>query len=561
MLTRIATGILLACCLATTLATALGLIAGRVTSVIALVSLSLGILVAALLTWKMFLHEEKILPTFWNVAAWSAFGVFLFHGFLWLIYIDGDAWMAGARYNLGDLPLHITFIQTIANGSAFWMENPIFADTPLRYPLGMDLFNGLLALIGVDILRGLIWVGLLGGICLGVALQRWGGAFAMAGFLFAGGLAGWAIFKTGALMDYQLDAEWKSLPLALLLTQRGLLYALPVGLLLLVSLRSRLEGEGMRLPTGIEWIFYATMPLFHVHTFLFLSATYAIAFILSPKSRRSLLLLVGLSILPATAILSLVAGFESGSKIGFQPGWMQGEANPLWFWIFNFGLFLPLAIAAIVLAIRGKSPTLAITVAAAVVFLACTQIRFAPWPWDNTKLMIWAYLALLPAIWQLVLRPLHPALQTTVCIGLFFSGAVSLAGGLGPGRLPVNLATRSEIANVQSLVADLPIDTKFIAAPTYNHPLLLLGRPIVMGYDGHLWSHGVDYGKRAEAVELVMRGSPLWPPAARSLNADYLFFGRHERERYGDGIALWKIPQREVRRNPGGKLYHLSFDE
>ena len=61
--------------------------------------------------------------------------------------------------NLGDLALHLTYIRNLANGVPFWPENPIFAGAKIHYPLGIDLFNSLLTLAGVDVYRGLIWVG------------------------------------------------------------------------------------------------------------------------------------------------------------------------------------------------------------------------------------------------------------------------------------------------------------------------------------------------------------------------------------------------------------------
>src|SRR5213078_3005310 len=60
-------------------------------------------------------------------------------------------------------------------------------------------------------------------------------------------------------------------------TQRGLLYAIPAGLLLLWSWRERFFRIGERnrhrapLPFWVELALYASMPLFHFHPFLALS--------------------------------------------------------------------------------------------------------------------------------------------------------------------------------------------------------------------------------------------------------------------------------------------------
>src|SRR5206468_8206031 len=110
-----------------------------------------------------------------------------------------------------------------------------------RYPAGIDLFNALLLCMGVDLIRGLVWVGLLASAAFCYALYRWGGTFTIAGFLFNGGLAGFQWFRNYEWSDYQGVSfiGWKSLALSMLVTQRGLLYALPVGLLLLYHWRAK----------------------------------------------------------------------------------------------------------------------------------------------------------------------------------------------------------------------------------------------------------------------------------------------------------------------------------
>jgi len=62
----------------------------------------------------------------------------------------GDAIKVLSPNNLGDLSLHLTYIRYLANGAAFWPDNPIFASGPLTYPVGIDLFDSLLKLIGVE---------------------------------------------------------------------------------------------------------------------------------------------------------------------------------------------------------------------------------------------------------------------------------------------------------------------------------------------------------------------------------------------------------------------------
>ena len=161
--------------------------------------------------------------------------MFAMRSFCWLLYIDGSELRIQSPNNLGDLSLHITLIRNFANGVALWPDNPIYVFSKLRYPAGMDLFNALLCLVHVDLMRGLVWTGLLASLATFYAFFRWGGAFAVAGFLFNGGTAGFQFFDKLKFSDYQgvNTIAWKSIALSMFVTQRGLLYAIPAGVLLL----------------------------------------------------------------------------------------------------------------------------------------------------------------------------------------------------------------------------------------------------------------------------------------------------------------------------------------
>ena len=113
-----------------------------------------------------------------------------------------------------------------------------------------------------------------------------------------------------------------------------------------------------------------------------------------------------------------------------------------------------------------------------------------------------------------------------VCyIMLFFSGFVSLVGGLDGSHTGYEIAKRSELEPVSFAVRFLPPDSTFAGWPTYNHPLLLCGCKMVEGYAGHLFSHGIDYEARDEELKAMMMGAPQWRAIANDLNVRYLFWG------------------------------------
>ena len=164
----------------------------------------------------------------WTWAVGLVFAVFAVRSFCWILWVDGSNYKIQSIYNLGDLSLHITYIKYLASGVAFWPDNPIHVFSTLRYPVGTDLFASILLLQHFDLVRILVWSGLLGSVATFYAFYRWGGAFGVAGFLFNGGLAGYAFFRTHQFIDYQAERiAWKSIPLTMFVTQRGLLYGHP----------------------------------------------------------------------------------------------------------------------------------------------------------------------------------------------------------------------------------------------------------------------------------------------------------------------------------------------
>ena len=543
---------------------------------------------------------------FWACAVGIVFAMFAVRSFCWLLWIDGNNLKIQSPNNLGDLALHITYMKYFANGVALWPDNPIHVFSSLRYPAGIDLFDSLLLLQHVDLIRALVWTGLLGSLATFYGFYRWGGAFGVAGFLFNGGLAGYAFFEKFRFADYQAEKiAWKSIPLTMFVTQRGLLYAIPAGLLLLLHWRRKYfpddadETAGARrglVPWWVEWSLYATMPLFHVHTFLALSIVLGFWLLIGTwETRKQIALLLAAAFVPATWIVWMITDhFQAKSILAWAPGWLQSDpgfsSSAVNFWIVNFGLTLPLMIALVAvvgwrtwqasiparardretpiastsmsastsLAGHAVSPAFAFVMPAAAIFLFALFVKTAPWGWDNTKLIIWAYFICLPFLWrELILKWPWPV-RAGVCFVLFASGFVSLVGGLAAGRPGFDIANRTELEAVATVVRELPIKERFAAFPTYNHPLLMNGRKVVLGYGGHLWTQGFDYAPIERQLQALMLGAPDWRERARALHARYLFWGREEERAYASSSQPWRGKAAVVAKGFWGTIYDLE---
>ena len=517
--------------------------------------------------------------------------MFAIRSFCWLLFIDSDQLRIQSPNNLGDLALHITYIRNFANGVALWPENPIYLFSSVRYPAGIDLFNGLLLLTGVELRYGLIWVGLLASLATFYAFKRWAGAFGIAAFLFNGGTAGFQLLGTGKWIDYQGDASiaWKSIPLAMFVTQRGLLYAIPAGVLLLYQWRAKYfprpsdsnkDPARAPLPFWVECSLYATMPLFHLHTFIALSIALGFWFLFGNATvRKQLLLLVGCALVPATLLVWLITDhFQASSVLDWKIGWVQPAApgnefakSFFPFWFVNFGIALPLALLLLGLCVTAfwkskpkfplRVPTnLSFIIPAAAIFALLCLVKFAPWEWDNTKIMIWSYFMILPFLWKDLIARWPREVRVGVYIALFGSGFLSLFGGLAAGGY--GFTSRSELDGVAVALKKIPAEARFAAFPTYNHPLLLNGRKVVAGYPGHLWTQGFDgYSKVTDQLNTLMNGAPDWQQTARRLKARYLFWGREERTNYGASTRPWEQTMQPVATGTWGAIYDLEPTE
>ncbi len=516
----------------------------------------------------------------WLCLVGGIFALFALRSFCWLLYYDGNDIRIQSPNNLGDLGLHITYIKTFANGVALWPDSPLYLDSKLRYPAGIDLFNAVFATLGFDLRHQLVATGLLASLATFYAFYRWSGTFGVAAFLFNGGLIGYQIFRTFHFLDYEgaPNIAWKSIALSMFVTQRGLLYAIPAGLLLLWQWRAKYGGDPQlqkeRLPFWVEYILYATMPLFHVHTFLALNVVLVVLFIARAESRQPLLQLAGAAFIPATFFVWLISDhFHAGSVFEWHPGWTQSDgefAMPFFkFWFVNFGFFLPLAIVLVVMIGRDQwkafnngateLPLEAIfLISAAVIFIINCLVKTAPWEWDNTKILIWSYFITLPVLWNRLISRWPNAVRAAACCILFLSGFVSLMGGLAAGRPGFGFANRAQVDSVAVATRKLPVEARFAAFPTYNHPLLLNGRKVVCGYAGHLWTQGIDYTAIEKKLNSLMLGEGDWMQTARDLRVRYLFWGEEEKTNYAGSARPWENTLRLVAKGSWGAIYDFG---
>lgn len=482
-----------------------------------------------------------------DLAAACVFGMVALRQFLWLLVERDGEVLTWDYFNYGDLPLHITYIRFFANGAPFWPENPVFTSTRLQYPIGIDVFQAMLLQVGLPLGFGLVLVGLLASGATALALLRWGGGLAVLAFVLSGGLGS------------PHELAWKNLFLALFVTQRGFLFALPSGLLLLASWRRRLiAGEPALVPPWVEGLLWGTMPLFHIHTFLVVSLMFAVWAIATRRIREARPALQ-VALIPATLGVLLVTDFfRATSLVGWKPGWTMGNDNPVVFFLKNFTIYPALLAWAAFTAHRRRerSSTLALF-PALVIWVALFFVKLAPWAWDNTKVMVWCYVLTLPAIGR-ILTPLPLLARGGLLVLWLFPGIGTVANSTAGQEHGYVVYERAELEQVCDALRAAPIASRIAVEPTFNHPVALCGHPLVAGYGGHLWTYGIDPRFVETRLAALLDGQADWERAARELRARFVFWGTREAGAHPGSKRPWEASRALVAQGPWGRLYDLA---
>lgn len=568
---------------ATAVAFILSWIFGGLSPFIAAVSLAYSALRARRFTRAMRNTLEWRAPGVvrpWDIPEIAVFIFIVFASwkhFAWMMPLIPTTTVPGvvtlSLTNYGDLPLHVNFIRAIANGIEFLPLNPIFAAEPLRYPFGPDLYNALWESLGFATTGHLFFAGLAATISSLVLLRELGGAWAMSAFFLAGS-------SVATAAQGVPEADWKSFFLAIWITQRGMLWALPIGLMLLLYLRPHLAGTS-RLPqraVGGLGRMWAVFPLFHAHSFVIVSL---LLFSLvwkdfGLKRTKDFLLRFFIknralywALVPATLLIFHTSdGFSKASIVRWRLFWTFSngswgtgiEALAKWYWL-NFGLstsvLLLMGAGAFALkrtlfknqdAPSRPAPTWKEGTLYLAFFLLFLFVMLAPWEWDNVKVLLWPWVLGFALLGRnlLKLQDLKPsrfwaAISAFALVVAFHQGAKVIAASWEkPATKAPMVWSAEQLAYAETVLQKVSPKAVFLAAQTPNHVLTYFGRLRVLGYAGHLWSHGISYSAQEADLEQFMTGAADWIEIAKRLKLTHVYWGPDEKARWGTKRRKWQ---------------------
>lgn len=507
-----------------------------------------------------------------------AIGVVLF---VWLIFskvliLQDGAISTGYVNNLGDLPFHLQVTSSFAFGQNFPPEDPTYAGTGFAYPYMSDfvaaMFVGLGASLGdafmlENVLLGLALVGLLHRFTNVLTHDRLASYIAPVLVLFSGGL-GWVLFlqdvrsgeqgllaTLGALTrDYTIGGDsilrWGNAITTLLVTQRSLLFGLPVALIVFILLwklvhvdRGRPGRVGPRVIALAAGILTGSLPLIHAHSFVVVMGT---AFFLGLlfqqwRDRRwipwAMYVVAALAFgLPQIWWSTHDSVANAGTFFGFEFGWDHGTENIAWFWFVNTGLFIPLAAAAVLWPSKPRLVSrslLLVSIAFVAWFIVPNVMKLAPWVWDNIKVLFYWFVGFVPLVALVTSRLLRGGRAWKVA-GAGALLAMTLSGGLDAWRVLSGQTVYGEfdrdgIALAAVIREDTPASALMLNAPTWNAPVFLSGRRSLLGYVGHAWSRGLPYAEREADIMRIYAGEADALQLISSYGIDYIVVSPVER--------------------------------
>jgi hypothetical protein len=582
---RVVVGIVLSTVALTLLGYGLALAIGISVGLVLLLA-AIGLIAGGLLLWRHRARLRRELAVrSWALPAAIAL-IALAMGFLFAraVEVTPAAWLAHYLNTWSDWSSHASYATAFAYGHNLPPQNPIYAGTPFRYPFGCDFASALLLAGGWDVPAALAWpswamtVLILSGLILWARRLTGGigaGLIAVTLTLLGGGLGFWFFFGDAARLgllnalahiprtydrfDPPVNIQWYNPILSWYLPQRSFVFgaAIVMAVLLLVTppLQSTpmLQWRATLQRIGTSWRRWSiksesaaflvagalagTLPLFHVHALVALGMVALGWALLFPRPAWAGFF--GIMLLLAVPRLLLAVPGDPGAPPEHQYprlliGWMSGNDFPAWFWIKNTGLFWPLLLLALLSPLALPARSRLLLAPFVVIFVAANIVKFQPWDWDNTKLLVFWYLGSATAVGAVLVRLFQrhlarAAAAAVIWLSLIASGVLSLLPYLPPQGPSYVWFTREQVQLASEVRRLTPPRAVFVTGEEPNNPVAdLAGRSVLMSYPGWLWSYGINYTQREADLGRIYLGGVQALALLHRYHADYVVIGPDE---------------------------------
>jgi hypothetical protein len=279
------------------------------------------------------------------------------------------------------------------------------------------------------------------------------------------------------------------------------------------------------------------LPLVHAHSFVVVMAMAGCLALIHIRWRAWITFFVAASIIAIPQLLwsTLNSAVDAGSFFAWELGWDHGQDPPVYFWFKNTGLFIPLIITAILMRGEGylvPKRLLLFYLPFTLCFIIPNLIKMAPWIWDNIKVLYYWWLASAPIVALLFARlwrqsRVHQLVALVLFVVITLAGALDVAG-IALRSVKYQVFDAAGIRFAELVKAQTAPRSLIVHAPVHNTPVFLTGRRSLMGYPGHIWTHGLDFLQREGEVKRIYLGGPDAEQLIRNYGVEYIVVGPQE---------------------------------
>src|SRR6266404_6124231 len=280
------------------------------------------------------------------------------------------------------------------------------------------------------------------------------------------------------------------------------------------------------------------LPLIHAHSFIAVMMVGAFLALINLRRWREwfLFFLVALIIaIPQLLWSTHGTAVSTRAFLAWRFAWDRSNENFFWFWFKNTGLFIPLLITALLWKSEDylvPRKLLFFYLPFTLCFIIPNIAKLAPWIWDNVKILFYWWLASAPIVALLLARlwegkAWHRWLAASLFIVLTLAGALDVFA-LMTRQGEYQEFDRDGINFAEMIKQQTPPRATILHAPVHNTPVFLTGRRSLMGYPGHIWTHGLDYGPRETEIKRIYTGAPDAESLLAKYGVDYVVIDPQE---------------------------------
>lgn len=279
------------------------------------------------------------------------------------------------------------------------------------------------------------------------------------------------------------------------------------------------------------------LPLVHAHSFVVVMAMAGCLALLQVRWREWITFFAVASAIAIPQLLwsTLNSAVDASSFFAWHVGWDHGDEHPIRFWFKNTGVFIPLLVAAVLMRGEGylvSKRQLMFYLPFTLCFIIPNLMKMAPWVWDNIKVLYYWWLASAPIVALLLARLWRQGpIRRTIAVFLFI--CVTLAGtldvlGIAFRETKYQVFDAAGVQFAELVKQQTSPRATIVHAPVHNTPVFLTGRRSLMGYPGHIWTHGLQFVQRESEVKRIYLGTPDAAQLLQKYNIEYAVIGPQE---------------------------------